>query len=147
MVKLLGHLKIIAFSTILGFIFLACSENIPKLDYHKIERDGDSINLCEIHKASWDSILIIAPYSRKSLWENIENINSIREELNQMQSIDWRNYLILLKGQTAVGYMAIPRDYVDFDYKNESGRKIIYKEKCKLDYNNGKIVISNNKKR
>jgi hypothetical protein len=144
MLKLLGHLKTITFYTILVFVLLASNQNIPKLDYNNIKKGRTSINLCEIHEASWDSIILVAPYSREALWKDIKNINSIAEELSQMQSVDWKNYLIFLEGQTAVGYMEIPRDYVDFDHENEGVRIVIYKANCILYYKKGKLFIPSN---
>ena len=131
------------------YLFIcSCSNNVKEISYKKIKKPTANyeIDFCKTFEMGWDSILIVFPYTRSSSLEslNIKNINSIKRQLSEMESIDWKHYLILIKSNTAIAFVEIPRKYLDFDLTdNFSNTVIINHENCVLEYIENRIKVPN----
>ncbi|WP_017732140.1 hypothetical protein [Nafulsella turpanensis] len=123
------------------FMVFACTE-IPEpeqLDHKNIAFDtaNSTVNFCESFPLEWDSALIIHPYMRVESWDDLEleNIDPLEERLEIMESIDWKHYLIFVKGSQVVAFSDIPRGYLDFRIMHGTSRPtFITREDCTLKF-------------
>lgn len=129
---------------------LACSKKSKphKLDYKEIETgaSGNTVNFCESFSFDWDSVLLISPYMPAESWENLElkNLSLLRDELEAMESIDWMNSLVFIKGKEVTAYTQVPRGYADFKLAEPASNPVfLYRKNCVLKVSGeaGRLVL------
>ena len=142
MENLFPHLRLI----LLTFV-ISCSGDLKKIEINQSILENKKVDFCEIIDHPWDSALIVVPYMRREIWQEfqIQNLRSIKKELIDMESIDWKSYVVVINGQRAVSYLEIPRNLLDIKIEMIRTNPFLRKEKCRYDVENNIITVSSHR--
>ncbi|RJE73885.1 hypothetical protein BGP76_11750 [Reichenbachiella sp. MSK19-1] len=91
------------------------------------------VDFCYINNGNWDTIIIIPPYSKLDLLYFKDE--AYMDKVSKIQSIDWINMLLIKKDEIEVGYIEVPRSYLDFKTSNFS---YITRNNCSISYHKTK---------
>ena len=112
-------------SVISIFLFSKCS-NDPIAEYSldsfldKIVIDSTDtvqVNVCDIIKVKWDSILVIRPYtpvSKQSVLRELKNYRNIKPGIKDIRQTDFYSYLVFVRNNRAIGFSRVDHGPVDF---------------------------------
>ena len=78
---------------------------------------------------SWDTVIILTPYSQIKQLENKLNIDLTEIKKTQIVSNDGSNVLAFIKNGQLINYVDLPRNKGDFDNMTDSVN-VITKENC-----------------
>ena len=131
----LVRLKKFLFVIVITIALSNCHEKPEKVGIDHLNWGQDEINFCDAYPFEWDSILIILPYTRFSVLKSklrLRNISPISEELKDMQYIDWKRYLLFIRGnRNVVAYAPMSSQYnFNFDLYKKPGFKFISHSNC-----------------
>ena len=126
---------------------ISCSEKPRKIGIEDFINE-DKLNLCLT--PDWDSAIVVMPYMREEIWNKygyrIVNLRTIKSELEVMESVDWKYFLVFIKDESVTSYIEVP---IEILYINASDgfhlHPFIYRKDCEFIIKDTKIIVSNNK--